>query len=125
MNKSNSKFRDIDDYHACQPNTIKKYLHQLRKTIKQAAPKVTEVISYGMPAFRQNKVLIYYAVCKSHIGLYPTPGPIRYFKKELAHYKTTKGAIQLPIDKPLPLALIKKIVKFRVAEDVRKAKTAK
>ncbi len=78
-----------------------------------------------MPAFRQNKVLVYYAVHKEHIGLYPTPGPIVHFKEELQKYNTSKGAIQFPIDKTLPFQLIKKIVKFRVAEDNEKSKQKK
>jgi uncharacterized protein YdhG (YjbR/CyaY superfamily) len=117
MNKSNLKFRDIDEYHSSFPTDIQKILEQLRLTVKQAAPKATETISYGMPAFRQNKVLVYYAVHKEHIGFYPTPNHIVHFKQELEKYNTSKGAIQFPIDKPLPLTLIKKIVKFRVTED--------
>lgn len=119
MNKSNLKFTDIDEYHSCQPADIQKTLEQLRQTIKQAAPLATEAISYGMPAFRQNKVLVYYSVHKKHIGFYPTPNPIAYFKSELEKYNTSKGAIQFPIDKQLPLTLIKKIVKFRVEEDIK------
>lgn len=91
-------------------------------TIIDAVPTATETISYGMPAFRQNKVLVYYVVHKEHIGFYPTPRPISVFKKELAKYKTSKGAIQFPIPEPLPLSLIKKIVKFRVREDIENAK---
>jgi uncharacterized protein YdhG (YjbR/CyaY superfamily) len=125
MNKSNLKFRDIDDYHSSCPANIRKILEQLRQTIKQAAPKATETISYGMPAFRQNKVLVYYAVHKEHIGFYPTPNPMVHFKQELKKYSTSKGAIQFPIHKPLPLALIKKIVKFRVAEDNDNPKSGK
>lgn len=120
MNKSNLKFKDIDEYHSYQPANIRKILEQLRQTIRQAAPRATETISYGMPAFRQNKVLVYYAGHKEHIGFYPTPNPIVYFKRELEKYNTTKGAIQFPIDKPLPLTLIKKIVKFRLDEDSKK-----
>lgn len=120
MNKSNLKSRDIDEYHSCQPADIQKILEQLRQAIKQAAPKTTEMISYGMPAFKQNKVLVYYAVCKEHIGFYPTPNAIVNFKQELEKYKTSKGAVQFPIDKSLPLTLIKKIVKFRLKEDSEK-----
>jgi uncharacterized protein YdhG (YjbR/CyaY superfamily) len=119
MNTSNLKFKDIDNYHASQPAGIREKLEQLRQAIKQAAPQATETISYGMPAFRQNKVLVYYAVHKGHIGFYPTPKPIIHFKTELARYNTSKGAIQFPLDKPLPLTLIKKIVKFRVVESLR------
>ncbi len=123
MNKSNLKFRDIDEYHSSCPADIQKILEQLRQTIKEAAPKVTETISYGMPAFRQNKVLVYYAIHKEHIGFYPTPKPIEVFKNDLVKYKTSKGAIQFPIDKPLPISLIKKIVKFRAEEDLKHTKS--
>ena len=116
MNNSNKKCRDIDEYHALQPADMRETLEQLRQAIKQAAPMATETISYGMPAFRHNKVLVYYALNKEHIGFYPTPNPIVHFKKELEKYSTSKGAIQFPIDKPLPLTLIKKIVKFRLDE---------
>lgn len=114
---SKLKFSNIDDYHECFPVTIRKKLDILRLCIKQAAPDATETINYGMPAFRINKVLVCYAVYKEHIGFYPTPNPISYFKKELNKFVTSKGAIQFPIDKSLPVSLIKKIVKFRVKED--------
>ena len=122
MNTSSLKHKDIDAYHDSQPAEIRKVLEQLRQAIKQAAPQATETISYGMPAFRQNKVLVYYAVHKEHIGFYPTPNPIVHFKKELEKYNTSKGTIQFPIDKPLPLTLIKKMVKFRVEEDIQNQK---
>ena len=76
-----NKFRDIDEYHALFPDDIQKILEQLRQTIKQATPQTIETISYGMPAFKQNKVLVYYAVHKEHIGFYPTPKPIVHFKR--------------------------------------------
>ena len=123
MIKSNLKFMDIDEYHACQPAHIRKKLENIRRTIKQAAPQASETISYGMPAFRQNKVLVYYSANKEHIGFYPTPNPILYFKQELEKYSTSKGAIRFPVDKPLPLTLIKKIVKFRVEEDIKETPT--
>jgi len=119
MNKSNLKFRDIDEYHATFPADLQEILQQLRFAIKQSAPKAKETISYGMPAFRQNKVLVYYAVHKKHIGFYPTNNPIVHFKQELKKFKTSKGAIQFPLDRPLPLNLIKKIVKFRVEEETK------
>ena len=122
MNTSSSKHKDIDAYHDSQSADIRKVLEQLRQAIRQAAPQAMETISYGMPAFRQNKVLVYYAVHKEHIGFYPTPNPIVHFKKELEKYNTSKGTIQCPIDKPLPLTLIKKMVKFRVEEDIQNQK---
>lgn len=117
MNKSNHKFKDIDEYHSTFAEDIQKILQQLRQTIKESAPKAVETISYGMPAFKQNKVLVYYAVHKGHIGFYPTPNAIVHFKSELKKYKTSKGAIQFPLDKPLPWSLIKKMVEFRINED--------
>ena len=111
------KYSTIDEYHASQPEDLREKLEKLRQAIRQAAPMATETISYGMPAFRQNKVLVYYALNKEHIGFYPTPGPILHFRKELEKYNTTKGAIQFPIDQPMPVSLIKKIVKFRLDED--------
>ena len=119
MDKIKLKFLNIDEYHKTCPVHLKNTLEQLRHTIKLAAPKANETISYGMPAFKQNKVLVYYAVYKQHIGFYPTPKPIVHFKEELKKYNTSKGAIQFPIDKPLPLTLIKKIVKFRAEEDMK------
>ena len=119
MDKIKLKFLNIDEYHKTCPVHLKNTLEQLRHAIKLAAPKANETISYGMPAFKQNKVLVYYAVYKQHIGFYPTPKPIVHFKEELKKYNTSKGAIQFPIDKPLPLTLIKKIVKFRAEEDMK------
>ena len=111
----------IEDYHSEYPEAVQVKLEQLRKAIKQAAPKATETISYVMPAFKQHKVLVYYAAYGAHIGFYPTPNAIVAFKAELTKYKTSKGAIQFPINEPLPLALIKKMVKFRLEEDMQAA----
>mgnify|MGYP003454491477 CR=1 FL=1 len=117
--KTNSKeINSIDDYINQFPDEIKSKLEKIRAAIKKAAPKSTEVISYGMPAFKQNKVLVYFAVGKNHIGFYPTPNPINVFSKELEAYKTSKGAIQFPLDKKIPLTLISKITRFRVKEDL-------
>ncbi len=110
-------FQSIDQYHSTLPLEIQSKVQELRMAIRQAAPKSTEVISYNMPAFKMNKVLVYYAAAKAHIGFYPTPGPIIAFEKELSKYVTSKGAIQFPINEKLPITLIKKIVKFRVLQD--------
>lgn len=117
MNKSTGNYKDINEYHASQPDDIQEMLEHLRLVIKQAVPMPTETISYGMSAFQQNKILVYYAINKEHIDFYPTLNPIACFKKELEKYNTSKGAIQFPFDKPLPVTLIKKIVKFRLDED--------
>jgi uncharacterized protein YdhG (YjbR/CyaY superfamily) len=115
------KFKTIDEYHSNFTGDVRRKLDQLRKAIKSAAPESEEVISYNMPAFKLNKVLVYYAAAKKHIGFYPTPNPIKFFKNELLNYETSKGAIQLPLDKSIPIALVKKIVKFRVKEDAEKS----
>jgi len=108
--KEKAKFNTIDEYHQSQSEEVREILELLRKTIKQAAPQATEVISYGMPTFRYNgKVLVYYAAYKNHIGFYPTTNPIINFKKELEKFKTSKGAIRFPLNKRLPLGLIKKL----------------
>lgn len=111
------RYKTIDEYHEAQSNTLRPKLEQLRNIIKQVAPISEETISYGMPAFKQNKILVYYAAYKNHIGFYPTPGPISHFETELKEFKTSKAAIQFPNDKPLPVAIIKKIVKFRLMEE--------
>lgn len=103
------------------PDVVAK-LRTLRKTIHTLAPQAEEAIRYGMPTFRLNGNLVHFAAYEHHIGLYPTPAPIKVFAKELKPYKTTKGAIQFPIDKPLPLALIKQIVKYRIKQNLIKPK---
>ena len=109
----------IDEYHASFPTNIQKILQQLRQTIKQVAPHVIETISYNIPAFKN---ILCYAAYKGHIGFYSGAKSIIVFKDELTKFKTSKGTIQFPIDKPLPITLIKKIVKFRVDEDAKSKK---
>ena len=118
MKQNTDKIKSIDDYINQYPDEIKSKLKTLRATIMKAAPKAVEVISYGLPAFKQNKVLVYFAVNKNHIGFYPTANPIKVFSKELEVYKTSKGAIQFQLDEKIPLALVSKITKFRVKEDI-------
>ena len=111
----------IDQYIAAFPPDVQQRLQRMRAMIRKAAPDAVEVISYRMPAFKLHGNLVYFAGCKEHIGFYPTPSPIVAFRQELAGYKCSKGAVQFPLDKPLPAALIRKIVKFRVAEDLARA----
>jgi uncharacterized protein YdhG (YjbR/CyaY superfamily) len=118
----NSKFKTIDEYHSLHAQVIGQ-METLRQTIRSAAPNAEETISYNMPAFRQHGILVYYAAYKHHIGFYPTGSPIRVFEDELVDYKTSKGAIQFPINKPIPKALVMKIVKYRMIEDMEKQKT--
>jgi uncharacterized protein YdhG (YjbR/CyaY superfamily) len=117
----NIKIESIDDYIATKPFEKRAVLEKMRSAIQRAAPKAAEVISYGMPAFKQEGILVYFAAFKNHYGLYPTSSPIIVFKKELMPYKVSKGAIQFPIDKPIPIRLIQAIVKFRVAQNMEKA----
>ncbi|NCT76356.1 MAG: DUF1801 domain-containing protein [Chitinophagaceae bacterium] len=111
------KFASIDDYHSSFEEDVRKILDQMRAAIRQAAPKATEVISYNMPAFKGNKNLVYYAANKEHLGFYPTPLPEDIFGKDLEGYQRSKGAIQFPYSKPFPVALVKKIVSYRVKVD--------
>lgn len=107
-------FQTIDEYIAEFPESVQKTLQQLRKVIKESAPNAIESISYQMPTFKLNGNLVHFAAYKNHIGFYPSPHPIEVFKNDLKKYKTSKGAIQFSINEPLPLDLIRKIVKFRV-----------
>jgi len=125
MKSSKKKFKNIDDYFSTVPEAIRNKLQKIRETIHKAAPKAEEVISYNMPAFKQNGVLVYFAAFKNHIGFFPTAKPIVVFKEELADYKTSKGAIQFPFDKKIPFGLISKITKFRVKEDLQKEKVGR
>lgn len=108
------KFTTVDEYHANQAVEIQEKLTELRSLIKATVPDVVETISYNMPAFKRKKILVYYAAYKNHIGFYPTSQPIIVFKDELKPYKTSKGAIQFPINQELPKELIQAIVKFRL-----------
>ena len=119
------KYKTVGEYFSTLQEDTRPMMEEMRKTIKQAAPKAVEVISYNMPAIKQHSVLVYYAANKEHIGFYPTARPIEVFKKELAGYKTSKGAIQFPLCKPIPKALVKNIVKFRMEQDAEKAKNKK
>jgi len=114
-------YQSIDEYIASCPADVQKRLQEMRAAIKSAAPQAAEKISYQMPTFFLNGNLVHFAAFKNHIGFYPTPSGISSFAKELAKYESAKGSVQFPLDKPLPLTLIKKIVKFRVGENLAKA----
>lgn len=107
----------IDEYIACYSEEIQLVLNSIRKTIHKAAPEAKETIKYSIPTFTLNGNLVHFGAFKNHIGFYPAPSGIKAFKKELYDYKVSKGAIQFPYDKKLPIALITKIVKFRVKEN--------
>jgi uncharacterized protein YdhG (YjbR/CyaY superfamily) len=121
MESNKSSFNSIDEYIATFPEDIQKILEELRTTIKACAPEAQEKISYQMPTFALKGNLVHFAAWKRHIGFYPTPSGTQAFKEELSIYESAKGSIQFPIDKPLPLELISRMVKFRVAENLQKA----
>lgn len=119
------KPKDINDYVAGFAPEVQQLLEKVRSTIQKAAPEAVEAISYGMPAFKLNGNLVYFAAFKSHIGFYALPSGNEAFQKELSQYKTGKGSIQFPFNKPLPLELITKIVKFRIEENTQKVELKK
>lgn len=113
--------KTVEDYIATFPSDVQMILNKIRVTIKKIAPKAIERISYGMPAYITNaKPLVYYAAFKNHIGFYATPMGHSKFEKELSEYKQGKGSVQFPINKPIPYDLIKRIVEFRVTENLQK-----
>lgn len=117
-----SKPKTIDEYIASFPTEIQEILEQVRQTIKKAAPDAEEKISYAIPTFTLNGNLVHFAAFKNHIGFYAMPSGNEAFQKELVAYKAGKGSIQFPINKPMPLDLIAKIVNFRVKENLEKLK---
>jgi uncharacterized protein YdhG (YjbR/CyaY superfamily) len=121
MDATSTQFKTVDDYLRAQPATIRTRLQELRKAIKNSAPEANEVISYNMPAYKLHGPLVYFAAYKEHIGFYPTPSAINAFQKEITKYEQSKGTVRFPIDKPIPSALVSKMVKFRVRENQEKA----
>lgn len=114
---SNKNITTIDQYIRSFPADVQKALRQIRQAIREAAPTAEEKISYHMPTYTLNgKYLIYFAGWKSHIGFYPMSSAVKEFKKELSKYKGAKGSVQFPLDQPMPLALVRRIVKYRVKE---------
>lgn len=118
------KFSTVDEYISTFPEEIILKLEEIRAIIKIAAPHAVEVISYNMPAYKQNGVLVYFAGYKGHIGFYPTGSGIEAFKHEFSAYKSSKGAVQFALDKPIPADLVARIVQFRI-EDDNERETAK
>jgi uncharacterized protein YdhG (YjbR/CyaY superfamily) len=112
--------KDVDAYIAGFPEDIQKLLQQIRATVREAAPGATETIKYAMPTYTLQGNLVHFAAFKHHIGFYPTPGGIEAFEAELAKYKGAKGSAQFPLDQPMPLDLIRRIVEFRVQEHAAK-----
>jgi uncharacterized protein YdhG (YjbR/CyaY superfamily) len=111
------QYKNIDEYIAGFPENVQNILQYLRRVIHEAAPEAQETISYSMPAFKQNGILVYFAAFKDHIGFFPTSSGVSAFTRELAPYDISKGTVRFPLAKPLPVNLIKKIVKFRAQEN--------
>jgi uncharacterized protein YdhG (YjbR/CyaY superfamily) len=119
----NIKFKTVDEYFSSVPNKVRNILVDLRLAIKQVVPGAEELISYNMPAFKFYQILVYYAAHKEHIGFYPgNANVIVIFKDELKDFETSNGTIKFPMDKRLPIKLIKTIVKFRANENLERSK---
>lgn len=118
-------FTGVDDYIASQPEPLRPLLEEVRQLIRKAAPQAEEVISYGMPGYRLNGMLLWFGAAKNHYSLYPHAETIEAFKDKLAGYKTSKGTIQFHLDKPVPASLIKEIVKYKVKSNLKKSKEKK
>ena len=123
MATSKNQFKTMDEYIAKLPKNVRDVLEELRRVIRESAPEAKEAISYQMPTFKLNGNLVHFAAWKNHIGFYPGgSSAIEAFKKELAPFKQAKGTVQFPLDKPIPFDLVKKIVKFRVKQNLSKKK---
>jgi len=120
MNKSESKCQSVDEYISGFPKNVQEKLKSIRMIIKNAAPEALETISYQMPAYKLNGILLYFAGYKNHIGFYPLASAIKAFKSKIENYNYSKGSIQFPIDEKLPKDLIEEIAEYRVAENAKK-----
>lgn len=127
MSSSRGQYKTIDDYIKPFPLNVRNILEELRRAIRDAAPTAEEAISYGMPTFKLNGNLVHFAAFKNHIGFYPSgPSAIEVFKDQLSEYEQSKGTIRFPLDRPIPLELVKQIVKFRVQQnESKKSKKSK
>jgi uncharacterized protein YdhG (YjbR/CyaY superfamily) len=115
-------YKTIDEYISTFPKEVQKSLEKIRQAIQKAVPEADEVISYQMPTFRLNGILVHFAAHKNHIGFYPTPSGIEAFKKELSDYEGAKGSVKFPLDKPIPYQLISEMAQFKAKENLEKPK---
>ena len=122
MNTGKNAFTTTDEYIAQFPPDVRVKLQQMRAVMKEAAPDAVEKISYQMPTFYLNGNLVHFAAYARHIGFYPAPSGIEAFKEELSQFKGAKGSVQFPLDQPLPMDLISRIVRFRVTENMKKGR---
>lgn len=121
MKPEKESFHTIDEYISQFPMDIQEKLQQLRTVIKEEAPQAAEKISYQMPTFYLNGNLVHFAAFKNHIGFYPAPSGIAAFAEQLSQYKSAKGSVQFPLDEPLPLELVREIVRYRVQENQKQS----
>jgi uncharacterized protein YdhG (YjbR/CyaY superfamily) len=122
METNNKAPESIDDYIGDFPTDVQGILRKLRSAIKKAAPQAKETISYRIPTFTLRGYLVHFAAFKDHVSLFPTSSPMKAFKRALSPYKVSRGTIQFPLDRPLPLTLVGRIVKFRVKENLARHK---
>jgi uncharacterized protein YdhG (YjbR/CyaY superfamily) len=122
MISTKTRPKTIDEYIQAAPKEAQKKLREMHACIRAAAPGAKEGLKWGMPAFSHRRILVTFAGFKNHIGFYPTPSAVTAFAKELSKFSTAKGSIQFPLEKPLPLSLVRKITAFRVKESVEQDK---
>ena len=120
MQKKEDKPTTVDEYIVQFPQDVQQILFKVRALVKELAPAATERISYGMPGFYLNGMLVWFAGHKDYIGFYPTGEGIEAFKNELSGYKWSKGAVQFPLDQPIPYELMRKMVNFRISQNMKK-----
>lgn len=118
MTKTQSSTSDVDEYIRRFPAEVQSLLELVRQSIRQSAPGATEKMSYGIPTFILNGNLVHFAAYKNHIGFYPGSDGIAHFRTELSQYESAKGSVRFPLDEPIPIALIEKIVQFRVKQNL-------
>lgn len=125
MEATNLTPKSLDEYIAGFPPNVQEILQRVRQTIQAAAPEAGEAIKYGIPTFTLKGNLVHFGAYPKHIGFYPAPSGIEHFRQEFSPYKNSKGAVQFPLDQPIPYDLIGQVVRFRVAENLEKATTKK
>jgi uncharacterized protein YdhG (YjbR/CyaY superfamily) len=119
------EYSNVDEYIALFPTPVRSGLKEIRKIIRTTAPEAEEMISYNMPAYRLNGILVYFAAMKTHYGFYPTAAPMEHFKEKLKKYETSKGAIRFPLDQPIPVKLIADIVNWKMKDNLNAGKPKK
>lgn len=122
MTPKKARPKSITEYNNAAPKEARKKLREMRACIRTSAPGAKESLKWGMPAFSYRRILVTFAAFKQHIGFYPTPSAVRAFANDLSRFATATGSIQFPLDKPLPLPLIRKITAFRVRESIEQDK---